>query len=399
MDSRKIRVSYLIFGFLALAHPIRAITQETCDIRKVCFKVEYDSTGGSVFLEAKELPLGGAMTVDLEISGTNVSSLPNSSLSLVIDSREPKKVAEIGPIDSGQPWKFSIRSIASFGKLDSVHEDSYIYTLPYHGKSWIGQGYDGKQAHTGDSKYSLDFVLQEGTPIFAARDGLVVSLQDQYSQGGFDPKLIEKANYVLISHSDGTIAMYGHLQKSGVLVSVGDQVSAGQKIGISGNTGYSTGPHLHFEVYSPRKGRRKKSFPTFFLTELGESEILSEGNAYWQPDHLRPKGFPTTDLSLFCLSHQKPQMFESTGCKVEDLFRNKNIYLSFPLFKNGPFQFNLEIAKEGESKELLKFTSKIPEGSTFTAWTLPAILNQGTYVLKIQLDGIEIGDKKFQILP
>ena len=53
-------------------------------------------------------------------------------------------------------------------------------------------------------------------------------------------------NYIVIKHSNGTQTLYAHLSK--VSVSVGDEVNTGEVIGKSGNTGRSTGPHLHFEV-------------------------------------------------------------------------------------------------------------------------------------------------------
>lgn len=85
--------------------------------------------------------------------------------------------------------------------------------------------------HTG-----IDFSLQEGTPLKSIFDGVVEKVVDY---GGEN---IGKG--VLVKFSDGTTGIYGHMSR--ILVEEGDKVAEGQTLGLSGNTGYSTGPHLHF---------------------------------------------------------------------------------------------------------------------------------------------------------
>ena len=69
-----------------------------------------------------------------------------------------------------------------------------------------------------------------------------------------------RANHVRILHDDGSMAVYAHLQPESVVVRAGARVRAGQQIGSSGNTGFSTGPHLHFAVQLNR-GMRLESVP------------------------------------------------------------------------------------------------------------------------------------------
>ena len=91
--------------------------------------------------------------------------------------------------------------------------------------------------------------MPKGTPVLAARDGVVMTVDNDFYGAGLDmEKYGDRANNVRIVHADGTMAVYAHLQVESVRVHVGEQVHAGQPIALSGNTGYTTGPHLHFVV-------------------------------------------------------------------------------------------------------------------------------------------------------
>ena len=100
-----------------------------------------------------------------------------------------------------------------------------------------------------DGGWSFDFKMIVGTTICAARDGVVNSLEESYTDGGLKDKWMNKGNYIVIAHDDGTYGGYWHLAQNGALVSEGDTIVQGQLIGKSGHTGYSAFPHLHFWVY------------------------------------------------------------------------------------------------------------------------------------------------------
>ncbi|CAM9354841.1 unnamed protein product [Choristocarpus tenellus] len=84
--------------------------------------------------------------------------------------------------------------------------------------------------------------------IFAARPGVVVAFCDHFCEGRQSRDLLPRANFIALRHQDGTYTRYVHLLPGGVLVTMGQEVEAGHLIGLSGNTGYSSTPHLHFDA-------------------------------------------------------------------------------------------------------------------------------------------------------
>lgn len=159
--------------------------------------------------------------------------------------------------------------------------DNYVYDLPFkEGTSHkVVQGYGGMFSHK--HKAALDFGMPEGTPIYAAREGVIYSFKNDSDEGGPFSKYGKKANYIIIKHSDGSFGCYWHLQKNGVTVKKGPVVK-GQLIGYSGHTGFALRPHLHFAV-KRRLNYEKESFVrTKFRTTNGV-ELLEKGKTYQRP--------------------------------------------------------------------------------------------------------------------
>ncbi|WP_088330050.1 M23 family metallopeptidase [Lacimicrobium sp. SS2-24] len=102
-----------------------------------------------------------------------------------------------------------------------------------------------RASNNGVGTYAIDFIMPIGTQVIAARGGNVVSVREVFEDGN-NTDLEE--NYIFIQHDDGTVARYFHLTHKGALVEEGDRVNRGDIIGLSGNTGQSGGPHLHFDV-------------------------------------------------------------------------------------------------------------------------------------------------------
>ncbi len=162
---------------------------------------------------------------------------------------------------------------------EADNDNSYIYRLPYpEGKSFLlVQGYNSSFSHKG--RLALDFKMKKGSPIHAARGGIVTSVEEGFTKGGVSKKYYRKANAIIIRHEDGSNAMYAHLMYNGAAVNLGDTVLQGQLIGYSGSTGYSLFPHLHFLVWGPRPGGGRGQLPVRFQTKDGV-KYLKPGKRY-----------------------------------------------------------------------------------------------------------------------
>jgi murein DD-endopeptidase MepM/ murein hydrolase activator NlpD len=191
----------------------------------------------------------------------------------------------LSPIREDAKWHFSLTNYYTLGSQRAVHDDTFVYGLPYPaGQSFsVSQAYDGAFSHTGPERYAIDWKMPEGTTVLAARAGVVVATKDDSTAGGPDKSFEGSANYILIQHRDGTMGNYAHLLPHGVRVKVGQTVETGAVIGLSGNTGFSSGPHLHFSVFKAKNGRERESIPTRFRTAEGGASTLLNGETYLAP--------------------------------------------------------------------------------------------------------------------
>lgn len=163
------------------------------------------------------------------------------------------------------------------------HDDNHLYLFPFeHGtKHRITQGYNGRFSHFGENQYAVDFNLDEGTPVYAARGGVVVRVKEDSRVGGPSPAYANRANLIMIAHDDGSFGNYVHLRYRGAEVAVGDRVQAGDLIGYSGSTGISSGPHLHFDVRIPLPTGGMQSIPFRFLGADNTPVQPQEGTFYY----------------------------------------------------------------------------------------------------------------------
>jgi murein DD-endopeptidase MepM/ murein hydrolase activator NlpD len=217
--------------------------------------------------------------------GFDVSNLKSSVTFPYTATFSPGATTEaftLTPNVGGAEWEYSYTNYFKLGSNYAKHDDSYVYQLPYApgSKYKVTQGYNGSFSHKGSNQYAIDWQMPEGTPVYAARAGVVVKIKDDSSTGGPSMKYDPYNNYVLIRHDDGTLGHYCHLQKGGVCVKPGDRVDVGQQIAKSGNTGFSSGAHLHFSVFKTKDGRERVSIPVKFKTADAQAITLVEGGRY-----------------------------------------------------------------------------------------------------------------------
>ncbi|WP_449430537.1 peptidoglycan DD-metalloendopeptidase family protein [Pseudomonas putida] len=152
---------------------------------------------------------------------------------------------------------------------------AYRYSFPWQGGPFrLSQGPNGRFSHFGPKgRYAMDIAMPEGTTIIAAREGMVVKTENSQSGRGSNPS----GNFVRILHADGTMGVYLHLQRGSVVVGEGQRVARGQVLAKSGNTGNSSGPHLHF-VVQRNVGLALESIPYQFDRPLAGLPDFTAGN-------------------------------------------------------------------------------------------------------------------------
>jgi murein DD-endopeptidase MepM/ murein hydrolase activator NlpD len=207
--------------------------------------------------------LAGPIEVMLRFDhADNVAGDPILPARATVPAHGSALVARIGMLDNGHPGQFALRLDGIPGDPNAKPQDVQ-YLLPLRqAHQRVDQGFGGSFSHADPQNYyAVDFAADIGTTVLAARDGIVMQVESDFDKAGLDmEKYGGRANYVRILHPDGSMGLYAHLEEGGVLVRVGQQVRAGQPIGLSGNTGFTTGPHLHFAVQVNR-GMRLESIP------------------------------------------------------------------------------------------------------------------------------------------
>jgi hypothetical protein len=126
------------------------------------------------------------------------------------------------------------------------------------------------------SRNAVDIAMPVGTAVHAARAGTVINVARHHFRGGLQAQVLSEANFVQILHDDGTYALYAHLQMDTVRVRPGQRVGRGEYIANSGNTGFTSGPHLHFVVLR-NVGLRSESVPVSFTGAAGASVDARSG--------------------------------------------------------------------------------------------------------------------------
>ena len=188
----------------------------------------------------------------------NVSSSTPRDGFKMLPPRSETELLVVSKAVQNEELKFEYEFQFLPGEPGAEHRPQRPYRLPFALSSTIpvSQAFPDVMTH-GDpsSQYAIDFVMPVGTHVFAAREGVVIEVASDFFEHGTNLKADgPRANVVRVLHDDGTMSLYGHLNWNSIRVVPGQRLARGEYLADSGNTGFTTGPHLHFVVQRNRGG-------------------------------------------------------------------------------------------------------------------------------------------------
>jgi murein DD-endopeptidase MepM/ murein hydrolase activator NlpD len=201
---------------------------------------------------------GGPVSVQISFEqSVNVSSDPALPAMVVVAPLGETHALQIHPIDVHAGYRYRYMFKYMPGDYRAVQDTNATYRLPFDAATEsfrVDQGFHGRFSHhDSQNEYAVDIDMPDGTPVHAARDGVVMTVDNDFFGNGLDmAQYGDRANNIRIVHADGAMSVYAHLKLESARVHVGQHVKAGQAIALSGDTGYASGPHLHFCVQMNR---------------------------------------------------------------------------------------------------------------------------------------------------
>ncbi len=236
--------------------------------RKPAFTVTHQVVGNKLHLVAQNsffAPMEVALFFD-RVRGVGYPD-PDHDLRWVVLPRSEKRLLSLPLLGDVDAPSVSFRFSYLPGNPAATHRARDGYRAPFSaGSNYpITQAFPDQATHESpDSLYAIDIAMPVGTDVLAARGGVVFDVAGNNFKGGVSrAEYAHAANFVRILHDDGTFAVYAHLNWNSIRVRPGDRVVAGQYIADSGNTGFSSGPHLHFAVQR-NTGMNIESVPVIF---------------------------------------------------------------------------------------------------------------------------------------
>lgn len=224
------------------------------------------------------------VSAEIIFSLTNMSASTGKQTVFVIPAKAKNfLITELKKNEANGGYKYSYKFKSNYGDITiEEYDTTYEYDLPFSkGSSYsLDQGYNGSFSHQNEN--ALDFTMPEGSNVAAARDGIVVSVIQNNTATCPNKSCIQFNNYVNIYHSDGTFASYSHIKYNGSKVKIGDIAKQGDIIALSGNTGFTSGPHLHFVCFLPGLEERR-TIETYFKINEGDEVIkIKEKETYFK---------------------------------------------------------------------------------------------------------------------
>ncbi|MGZ4955664.1 MAG: peptidoglycan DD-metalloendopeptidase family protein [Methylobacter sp.] len=216
----------------------------------------------------------GPVEVEINFSERdNVKATPDLPGRFVVEPGKSDTLFQINALNEQESWRLALKYRYIIGSPLSHYSSkaSYLPPIAPNAAFQISQAFGGSFSHNDEqNQYAVDIMMPVGTPIYASRSGIVLEAEDDFYNGGTNKVYTSEANNIRILHDDGSMAIYAHLELEKAQVHPGMAVAAGQLIGYSGNTGFSTGPHLHFAVQI-NQGMELVSVPFTFINQQGQA--------------------------------------------------------------------------------------------------------------------------------
>ncbi|MGH8494582.1 MAG: peptidoglycan DD-metalloendopeptidase family protein [Gammaproteobacteria bacterium] len=239
----------------------------------VTVRGEKTAEGGSALIVTNEYVAPVEVLVELTDHIGVASDVPKQ-VRVVVPPSSEEAILEVRPGEPNSNWSFGYTFQYLPGDPATSHNPEGPYRAPFAPATSfpVSQAYPSAFSHQDvASRYAVDFAMPIGTPVYSARAGLVMDVAAQFFESGTDlDELGMRANLVRVLHEDGTMAIYAHLNWHSIRVQPGEAVERGQYIADSGNTGFTTGPHLHF-VVQRNAGLVIESVPVDFAGPNGEA--------------------------------------------------------------------------------------------------------------------------------
>ncbi|MBC8106976.1 MAG: M23 family metallopeptidase [Anaerolineae bacterium] len=347
-----------------------------------------------------------AVTVNADLPTLeNLKAGTKPPYTVVVQPRKRALVTKLTRINPRKASRYATSYTCYAGWRDPQRTD-FAYTLPWEpGYAYrVGQGFNGQFSHQG--RNALDFSMPEGATICAARDGMVIEVTQNFSEGGINEEFKSKANRILILHDDGTTARYAHLVHNGAKVKIGQKVKAGEPIGLAGATGYAKGPHLHFEVDRP-PGPGDNQYETVPMQFMAVDEKGSELRvAPKEGDILRRPGgagkLPPNLIEEIVLCRRMSEQHEPVD--VTDIFRAKDaMTIAMRIGAPGERTLKLTITRAGDKKAaplLFERELKTPPQANYF-WMSINLANEpklrGALAIRVSFNGQQLAEKQFRV--
>lgn len=194
----------------------------------------------------------GPVEAEFTLKNLQNMSAKSTRLRMVVPAASDVPTLSMRQVSSQRRSSYQWEARSVFGDPAAQHlpKRPYLLPIPANKNFRFSQVFLGAATHAGNvqSEYAVDIPMPVGTAIHAARSGIIMDVAGDFFEGGVSEGMMEQANYVCVLHDDGTMAIYAHLELETVKFPIGKRIERGQVLALSGNTGFSSGPHLHFAI-------------------------------------------------------------------------------------------------------------------------------------------------------